>query len=254
MERIMDLNLTGRTGLVTGASRGIGRGIALALAREGVRLALVARHAELLREVAAEIRGEGGSEPLLIIEDLLAEAAPNRIARAALDGLGSVDMLINNAGGSRPFKRDAGEEQWQEAMTLNFTRQRQLTHSLLDQMIERKWGRIVNITGKSEPEGINGAFCAKAALHSWAKGLSREVGKYGITVNSIPPGRIMSEQIRRNYTPEYRRWQADNEIPVGRYGEPEDVAHLVCLLVSPLAGYITGTVIPVDGGLRRYQF
>jgi 3-oxoacyl-[acyl-carrier protein] reductase len=121
-------------------------------------------------------------------------------------------------------------------------------------MIARKWGRIVNITGKSEPEGINGAFCAKAALHSWAKGLSRVVGRHGITVNCVPPGRIMSEQIGRNYPPEYRQWQSENEIPVGRYGEPEDVAHLVCLLVSPLAGYITGAVIPVDGGLRRYQF
>ena len=111
-------------------------------------------------------------------------------------------------------------------MTLNFTRQRQLTHALLDQMMARKWGRIINITGKSEPEGLNGAFSAKAATHAWAKGLSREVGKHGITVNSIPPGRIHSEQIRRNYTPEYRQWQADNEIPVGRYGEPEDVAGL----------------------------
>ena len=98
------------------------------------------------------------------------------------------------------------------------------------------------------------AHPAKAAIHAWAKGLSREVGKHGITVNSIPPGRINSEQIRRNYAPDYRQWQADNEIPVGRHGEPEDVAGLVSFLVSPLAGYITGTVIPVDGGLRRYQF
>ena len=250
----MDLNLGGRTGIVTGASIGIGRGIALALGREGVRLALVARRSDLLAEVGREIVAEGGSEPLLINEDLLLEAAPDRIAKAAVDGLGSVDILINNAGGSRPFTRDANEELWQEAMTLNFTRQRQLTHCLLDQMIARKWGRIVNITGKSEPEGINGAFCAKAAIHAWAKGLSREVGKFGITVNSLPPGRIHSEQIRRNYSAEYRAWQAEKEIPVGRYGEPEDVAGLVCFLSSPLAGYITGTVIPVDGGLRRYQF
>jgi 3-oxoacyl-[acyl-carrier protein] reductase len=250
----MDLQLKGKTALVTGASVGIGRGIALALAREGARLALMARRGDLLEGVAGEIVAKGGAKPVLIVADLLQEGAAAHIAKAAADGLGSVDILINNAGGSRPFKLDATEAQWEEAMTLNFMRQRQLTHRLLDQMMQRKWGRIVNITGKSEPDGINGAFCAKAALHSWAKGLSREVGKHGITVNSIPPGRIMSEQIERNYTPEYRQWQADNEIPVGRYGQPEDVANLVSFLVSPLAGYITGAVIPVDGGLRRYQF
>jgi 3-oxoacyl-[acyl-carrier protein] reductase len=250
----MELNLHGKTALVTGASIGIGRGIAHGLAREGVKLALVARRAELLDQVAAEVVAAGCSKPVLIIEDLVSEGAPTRIARAALAGLGSVAILINNAGGSRPFKLDATEEQWHEAMTLNFTRQRQLTHCLLEQMISANWGRIITMTGKSEPEGINGAFAAKAAVHAWAKGLSREVGKYGITVNCIPPGRIMSEQIRRNYTAQYRQWQADNEIPVGRYGEPEDVANLVCFLASPLAAYITGTVIPVDGGLRRYQF
>jgi 3-oxoacyl-[acyl-carrier protein] reductase len=250
----MDLQLAGRTALVTGASVGIGRGIALALAREGVRLAVMARRGDLLEMLAGEIVTVGGERPLLIVEDLMQEGAPERIAAAALAGLGSVDILVNNAGGSRPFKMDAGEAQWEEALTLNFTRQRQLAHRLLDRMIARKFGRIVNITGKSEPEGINGAFCAKAAVHSWAKGLSREVGKHGITVNCIPPGRIHSEQILRNYAPEYRQWQADHEIPVGRYGEPEDIASLVCFLASPLAGYITGTVIPVDGGLRRYQF
>ena len=176
------------------------------------------------------------------------------IAQAALGGLGHVDILINNAGGSRAFDLETSEDQWNEAMTLNFTRQRQIAHALLDQMIERRWGRIVNITGKSEPEGINGAFCAKAAMHSWAKGLSREVGKFGITVNCIPPGRIISEQILRNYSPEFRQWQSEHEIPVGEYGQPEDIAGLVCFLSSAQARYITGTVIPVDGGLRRYQF
>ncbi|HYG53720.1 MAG TPA: SDR family oxidoreductase [Burkholderiales bacterium] len=246
----MELQLRGRTALVTGASMGIGRGIAAALAAEGVKLAVVARRRNLLEELEKEI-----GQPLVIIEqDFMQEDAPERIAAAALKGLGSVEILVNNAGGSRRFTLEASEAQWQEAMTLNFTRQRQLTHRLLQQMIDRKWGRIVNITGKSEPEGINGAFCAKAAMHSWAKGLSREVGRHGITVNSIPPGRIMSEQILRNYPPEYRKKQSEEEIPVGEYGQPADIANLVCFLVSPLARYITGAVIPVDGGLRKYQF
>lgn len=250
----MDLQLKGKTALVTGASMGIGRGIAEALAAEGVKLAIAARRANLLEEVAAAIVAKGGAKPVLIVQDVLAEGASERTAKAAIDGLGSVDILVNNAGGSRQFGKDATEEQWNEAMTLNFTRPRQLAKAVLDQMIARKWGRIINITGKSEPEGVNGAFSAKAGIHAWAKGLSREVGKYGITVNSIPPGRIISEQILRNYSPEYRKWQEEHEIPVGRYGQPEDVARLVCFLASPMNGYITGTVIPVDGGLRRYQF
>ncbi len=250
----MDLQLKGKTALVTGASMGIGRGIAEALGREGVRLAITARRGELLEEVAKVVVASGGPEPVRIVQDVMAPDAPENIAAKALAGLGAVDILINNAGGSRQFGKDATEAQWEEAMTLNFNRPRQLAHKLLNQMIERKWGRIINITGKSEPEGVNGAFSAKAGIHAWAKGLSREVGKFGITVNCIPPGRIMSEQIRRNYTPEYRQWQCEHEIPVGRYGEPEDIGNLVCYLVSPLGSYITGTVIPVDGGLRRYQF
>jgi 3-oxoacyl-[acyl-carrier protein] reductase len=246
----VELHLEGRTALVTGASMGIGRGIAKALAAEGVRLAVVARRRNLLEELEKEIQAK-----LVIIEqDFMQEGAPERIAGAALQGLGSVEILVNNAGGSRKFSLDSSEAQWEEAMTLNFTRQRQLAHRLLGQMMARKWGRIINITGKSEPEGLNGAFAAKAAMHAWAKGLSREVGRHGITVNSIPPGRIMSEQILRNYPPEYRRKQSEEEIPVGEYGQPEDIANLVCFLASPRARYITGAVIPVDGGLRRYQF
>src|SRR3954470_11806143 len=245
----MELALKGKCALITGASMGIGRASAVALAKEGVKLAVAARRRNLLEDLQKE------TGPLVIIEqDFLADGAPARIAQAALKGLGRRDILVNNAGGSRRFTLESTDEQWEEALTLNFRRHRQLTHLLLNQMMERKWGRIINVTGKSEPEGLNGAFAAKAAMHSWAKGLSREVGRHGITVNSIPPGRIDSEQIRRNYSPERRAKEEREDIPVGEYGKPEDAANLICFLASPLARYITGTVIPVDGGMRRYQF
>jgi 3-oxoacyl-[acyl-carrier protein] reductase len=245
----VDLAIAGKCALVTGASMGIGRAIAVALAKEGVKLAVVARRRDLLEQLQKE------TGKLAIIEqDFLAADAPQRIADAALAALGHVDILVNNAGGSRRFTLESSEAQWEEAVTLNFTRHRQLAHRLLPQMIEHKWGRIINITGKSEPEGLNGAFAAKAAVHSWSKGLSREVGRHGITVNCVPPGRIISEQILRNYPPEFRERESREDIPVGEYGQPEDIANLVCFLASPRARYITGTVIPVDGGLRRYQF
>jgi len=251
----MDMQLRGRNALVSGASAGIGRSIARALAAEGVRVAITARRRDLLEQLAAEIVAVGGVAPLVIEQDMLDPDAARCIAEAALAGLGGVDILVNNAGGSRSFKElHVSEAAWQEAITLNFHRPRQLGDALVDGMIAQRWGRLINITGKSEPEHVNGAFCAKAAMHSWAKGLSRMVGPHGVTVNCIPPGRIHSEQILRNYTPEYRQWQAENEIPVGRYGEPEELADLVVFLASPRAAYITGAVIPVDGGLRRYQF
>ena len=251
----MDMQLQGKTALITGASMGIGRGIALALAAEGVRLALTARRLDKLQELGAAIVATGGTPPLLISQDMYAPDAAQMLSQAALHGLGQVDILVNNAGGSRSFKDlHVSEAQWEEALTLNFHRPRQLADALIDSMIAQRWGRIINITGKSEPDHVNGAFCAKAGMHSWAKGLSRMVGRDGITVNCIAPGRIHSEQIFRNYTSEYRQWQCDNEIPMGRYGEPEDLANLVVFLASPLASYITGAVIPVDGGLRRYQF
>ena len=250
----MDLQLHDKTALVTGASMGIGRAIAKGLAAEGVHVAVVARRTELLEALSDEITAAGGQRPVLIRQDLMADDAAACLCDSALGALGRVDILVNNAGGSRVMPIDAPEERWIEAMTLNFTRQRQIAHALLPQMIERRWGRIINITGKSEPEHLNAAFSAKAAVHAWAKGLSREVGQFGITVNSIPPGRIMSEQIRRNYPEDFRKHFAETEIPVRYWGEPEDLAVMAVFLASPLARYVTGTVIPVDGGLRRYQF
>jgi len=251
----MDLKLHDKRCLVTGASTGIGVGIAHALAREGVQLVLTARRTELLDQVAQGIERSTGQRPFVVGDDLADPLSVSRIHEQVMRHLGGVDILVNNAGGSRPFKQlHVPEDSWTEAMALNFERPRQLAESFIDAMIARRWGRIINITGKSEPDQVNGAFCAKAALHSWAKGLSRMVGPHGITVNCIPPGHIDSEQIRRNHSAAFRQDQIDNHIPMRRYGLPDDLANLVCFLASDVAGYITGTVIPVDGGLRRYQF
>jgi len=250
----MDLKLKDRTALVTGASSGIGRAIARGLGREGVRLAVTGRRRPELESLADEVAADGAPRPAIVIHDALAADYVESVTSQVSAALGAIQILVNNAGASRAFGMDGTEAQWEEAITLNFTRHRQLTHRLLPRMIEAGWGRVINITGKSEPEGVNGAFSAKAAVHAWAKGLSREVGKHGITVNCIPPGRILSDQIRRNYTPEYREWQSEHEIPMGRYGEPEELADLAVFLASPRAGYITGAVLPVDGGLRRYQY
>lgn len=251
----MDLQLKDRRALVTGASMGIGRAIAASLAAEGVKVCVVARRRNLLEELSREINAAGAPAPAIIEADVMPEGAPERIAAEARKLLGRIDILVNSAGGSQPaLAVDAPEAKWLEAMTLNFVRVRQLTHAVLPGMIEREWGRVINISGKSEPEGLIAATPAKAAVHAWSKGLSREVGKHGITVNCIQPGRIMSEQIRRKYPPEFRAKQSAQEIPVGRYGEPEELASLAVFLASPIARYITGAVMPVDGGLRRFAF
>jgi len=251
----MDLQLKGKTALVTGASMGIGHAIARGLAAEGVRTCIVARRRNLLGELAAQITANGHPGPEVIVTDLMEDGAPERLASEAVKALGRIDILVNSAGGSQSAVAiDSGETPWEESMQLNFVRVRQLTHAALPSMIEQRWGRVINISGKSEPAGLIAANAAKAALHAWAKGLSRVMGPHGITINSIAPGRIMSEQIRRKYSPEFRAKQSAEEIPMGRYGEPEELAAFAVFLASPVAGYITGTVVPVDGGLKKYAF
>jgi len=250
----MDLQLQGKTCLVTGASQGIGKGAARVLAAEGCRVALVARRKELLEELADEIEAAGGTHPAIVDEDVTALGAPQRIFERATEALGGVDILVNSAGGSRPIPWDAPDDAWDEGMTLNFESLRKLTLQFIPGMRERKFGRIINITGTSEPEGVNIASSAKAAVHAWAKGLSRVLAKDGITVNCLPPGRIVSEQILNKVHPdpvEREAWVEKN-IPMGYLGEPEDMAVLIAFLASPLARYISGEVIHVDGGMRRF--
>lgn len=252
---MVDVGLGGRTALVTGASQGIGRAIARQLAHCGVRTAIAARRVVALEKVAAGIRQVGGVDPVIIEADLYRDGAAETLAQEALDRLGYVEILVNAAGGSRPLPDSGTKAQWEEALTLNFLRIRELTHALLPTMQERGWGRVVNLTGTSEPRMLNAAFPAKAATHMWSKSLSREVARDGVTVNCIQPGRIRSEQMKKRYpTREAEREFAEAEIPIGRFGDPEELAHLAVFLASPLASYITGTVIPVDGGMYRFAF
>lgn len=251
----MDMKLAGKTALVTGASSvGLGRAIALGLAREGVKVAITARRGDLLKQAAQEIKAATGHEPFVIEGDLYQKETPARIAVEARAKLGRVDILMNAAGGSRPIKFEAAPDVWEESMLLNFFRLRELTHAILPGMMEHKWGRVISLTGTSEPYNINAANPAKAAIHAWTKGLSREMGKHGITLNCIKPGRITSEQMLRMHPTEEMRREFTAELPVQRFGEPEELADLAVFLASPRAGYITGTAIPVDGGLSRFAF
>lgn len=249
----MDLQLTGKVALVTGASAGLGRAIAKELAAEGCKLALLARRRPLLEELAAEL--PASAEPLIIEQDFTAKDAGEKVRAAMEQRFGRCDILVNNAGSSRPQTDLGSDEVWMEAMEINFHAGRRITHALVPMMQANQWGRIINLTGQDEPFMVNAANAPNGAVHIWAKALSRVLGKDGITVNSLPPGRIRSEQIDTRIMPteEARRAWAEREVPVGYIGEARDMAVIATFLCSPLARYITGQVIHVDGGTRRFS-
>lgn len=250
----MDLYLKGKTAVVTGASQGIGRAITKELAMEGVKVLAVGRNRDLLRSLLHGITGAGGVETVTLVQDLMAPDSPQTIAVAALSKLGHVDILVNNAGRSMPMEVTGPEEEWSAAMMLDFDRPRQLTQQLLPHFMEHRQGAILNIVSTYELRSINGSAVAKAAVVQWSKQLSGQLGTYGIRVNCLQPGLIDTENIRRFFPGDERRKFAEREIPLGDFGEPQDMANMAAFLVSPRARYITGAVAVVDGGMRHYAF
>jgi 3-oxoacyl-[acyl-carrier protein] reductase len=250
----MDLYLENKTAIVSGASQGLGRAITKELALEGVKVFATARSVDLLEELQQEIVAAGGQEPILFLQDFSAPEAPARIAAAALEALGHVDILVNNTGRSQPMDIIGDEERWEESMTLDFKRHRQLTQALLPHMMERKQGAILNITSTYELRFINASAVAKASITMWAKQLASQLAPFGIRVNCLQPGILDTPQIRRLFPGEERKKFAEREIPMGDFGEPQDVANMAVFLVSPRAKYVTGTVATVDGGMKRSAF
>lgn len=252
----MDLQLDGKIALVTGGGTGIGFGIAEILAEEGASVVLLARREDVLKEAAARIAAKAKHAPEIMVHDLTAPDAGKAIAAEAIERFGHVDILVNNAGTSEVLGVGGAEDRWQHAYALRVVAPRQLAEALLPEMRARKFGRIINIGGTFEVQSIiNSASVMNAARTVYSKSLSHEVAKDGITVNTVGPGVILSEQIDKIFpTREAREDYCNRTIPVGYFGEPRDLAALVAFLASPIARYITGEVIAVDGGSHRFAF
>ena len=250
----MDLYLKGKTAIVSGASQGFGRAITKELAMEGVNVFATARNEALLNSLRDEVIAAGGVEPVTFVQNFVAPEGPHNIATAALAALGSIDILINNAGRSQPLDVVGAEDEWTAAMTLDFHRHRQLTQQLLPQFMEHRQSTILNIISTYELRSINASAVAKASIAAWSKQLASQLGPHGIRVNCLQPGLIDTANIRPFFPGDECRKFAEREIPLGDFGEPQDIANMATFLVSPRARYITGSVAVVDGGMRHYAF
>ena len=248
------LDLTGQVALITGASRGIGRATAELFARAGARLGLVARSAEPLREVAESIDGEvGAGTALPLAADVAQEEQVNRAVQQTAEKFGRIDILINNAGliSAGPVSEIEPVE-WERVLAANLTGAYLCSRVVAPHMERRQYGRIVNISSVSaQTGGVSGGVhyaSSKGGILSMTKTLARDLATFGITVNAIAPGQIDTDP--NLLTPEARK-QVTAMIPLGRLGEAEDIAQATLFLVSPMASYITGTTLDVNGGILK---
>jgi 3-oxoacyl-[acyl-carrier protein] reductase len=255
----MDLKLAGKTALVLGGSKGLGRGVADALAGEGVAVAVVSRGKEGVDKAVTEITARGG-RAIGLTGDTSDWASIERVANGARDQLGPIDILLNNTGGPPPSRIiGTAPELWEaqfKSMVLVFFR---LTDMLLPEMRARKWGRVINIESESVVQPIPQIAISntlRGAMVGWAKTLAGEVARDGVTVNTLLPGafatdRVLSVQRAQGVTQAETIERIARNIPVGRMGTPEEFGAMAAFIASPLAGYITGSMIRLDGGSIR---
>ena len=248
----MDLGIAGKVALVTAGTRGIGLGIANALAAEGVRVAVAARTEVDVKRTAAALSGLG------IVADLLTEAGCRRAVGETQESLGSLDILINNLGVRAGSSwSDSGPAEFEAAFAGNATVSVRMTQLALPGMIKSGWGRVVVIASLwgREAGGAPAYNAAKAAEISFVTSMAREVAANGVTVNAIAPGSILWEgggwHRRQQADPEAMREFVEREMPLGRFGTVEEVATLVTFVCGNQASLINGACIAVDGGQSR---
>src|SRR5579884_3336937 len=242
--------MTNRTVLVTGASRGIGRACAIALAAAGARVAVGARTVEALEQLAGEIRAQGG-EAFVTALDLASADSIKAAASRVAGEFGRIEILVNNAAVTRDglvmrMKREA----WDEVLNTNLTGGFLMAQQVLPAMVRERWGRIINIAsvvGETGNAGQANYVASKAGLIGLTKALAREVGSRGITINAVAPGFIETDMTAS--LPKDLRDKALGNIPLGRFGNADDVAAAVRFLASDEAAYITGHVLDVNGGM-----
>lgn len=249
----MNLGLEGRVALVLGASKGIGRGVARSLAREGARVAVSARSIGPLESLAKELGG--GAEAFAADTDDL--DAMRKLADDVGERLGSIEILVLNTGGPPPGAAlDNPPEDWEAAYRSLVLAPRVLVGATVPGMKERGWGRIVSVSSSSIREPIPQltlSNSSRMAALGFLNTLAREVAPEGVTVNTIATGRFATDRMANMYggSIEEAEKYATEDVPAGRLGTPEEYGDLVAFVCSERAGYLTGTVIPLDGGLTR---